>query len=1329
MNINKGDRIIANVSLLNASAKRWSLSITNLDTPDTSIVILNDTNAYMLSADWIDEAPIVENHAPLTNFVNASFGPEYVPKTNLNELQQEWLEHTGYATITTLTGYSYDAPISDQFAFDPIYADALNFNNSNYSSSSVPSNILNSDGKSFKIYNFRFAQQPQLNRSNANITAGEPFTINVIVRGGTGEYNYSVFEKEPNGAFAEIQCPLFGYGPSSGGCEEVTENYLGTPLQYGFVFNFDSSATPGEYSFKVQMHDGQGPQEEFINSTPINVTLRPPHLNITLFNNQSTPTSLPFQQLIRFNASTYQSSERGDLGNLRFYTIDYVPLNAICIENCVNSTHDAKIFVKTPGNWTGNYTVVLGFLPFNVTYNGTTWGEAPELSASYGEYNNAPDVFDYWVNFGGLNETQGLPQGWELLSSEGNLTYNARNITLGGETAQGIYASSLADYLNPRQNITIDSKYVLLTEQSGFYGYFGYFVNTTTLRNLLVDYASFGYGNMVYRALDTYSRVEWGIGSEDWMPYCYGGGCLYPFSEITSLTFYDAAQNGQYTNITGRILSDYNEVSLPAIPHLSTKLLDDDVTGGILQFKTYNDGEMSLYWLGSRNSPPNGIMPEVTFGETTTTSTTTSTTSISTSTSTSTTSSTLTSTISTGSVDMIGDTSGSRTYSTSFAYAYNIIASDSGALQSAGLNVQTASGNLEIGLYSDSGGSPHTLLANSITSTAVSGWNDFVLYPNVTISTGTHYWIALFTDSGALAGYANLAASDENRCIGYHTLGSSWNNPFSISGCYSGDATNLRMTYGGGSTTTTTSTSTTSTSTSTSTSTLTSTISSGTTDEFGSMSGNRDYSSSFAYAYNVIASDSGTLQELCFNIYSTGGNLEMALYSNSGGYPSALLSNSVSAVATSGWNCFTMPSVSITIGTPYWIATYADGALFGYENSSAAGVTRCIGSHSLGTWNNPYGVAGCYSGEMNNLRMTYGASSTTTSTTSTSTSTTASTTATTSTSTSTSTSTASTTSTSTSTSSTATTSATTTIPSAYPNVTVLITNEQAVGTGAGFQQRINFDAANALFQNATSDLGNVRFYLGPDALYSWCESGCTSSSASATFWVAPMEVSANSNAMINMTFGSAGYDCVQAGIAPDRSGTYGACDNMKYLFPVLSDNFTGSSQPSDWTYSGSVTFNDGLHSQPNAWAGTTTAYAFANQILEFNGNIEADTNANWWNIAGFTPHSTNAANSPVAGWGFDGNGRTAAGQSAGTSYASGSTIYTYNGIFSTHVTASSGGYYYYNYTLIDHITDYTPSGSQYIGVSQWGGNHHWTIWWVRLRNIPPNGVMPAVSFG
>ncbi|MGC8568019.1 MAG: InlB B-repeat-containing protein, partial [Candidatus Micrarchaeia archaeon] len=146
----------------------------------------------------------------------------------------------------------------------------------------------------------------------------------------------------------------------------------------------------------------------------------------------------------------------------------------------------------------------------------------------------------------------------------------------------------------------------------------------------------------------------------------------------------------------------------------------------------------------------------------------------------------------------------------------------------------------------------------------------------------------------------------------------------------------------------------------------------------------------------------------------------------------------------------------------------------------------------------------------------------------------------------------------------------TTVPQSAPIYYVIINLNDNGGSAApvGFQQLIYFNPSTYSAYES-SNLGNIRFKDNKgNLLYSWCESGCSSTASNAIFWV-KMDTPINSGsnpAIINMTFQpkSTNYDGVYAGEAPTLSQTYGQYDNGANVFI----NYYPGNTISGWQVSG-----------------------------------------------------------------------------------------------------------------------------------------------------------------
>jgi len=133
----------------------------------------------------------------------------------------------------------------------------------------------------------------------------------------------------------------------------------------------------------------------------------------------SAATPNPFQQMVTWDPATYSTYEATNLGNVRFCSDSAcnTPLNAwleSCSSTCStsgSSSTSATAWVKLTSSIAGNggtLTIYMVFEATSVNFDDNYWGEAPQLSGTYAQYDNGANVFtDYW-NFAGTS----CPTGW-----------------------------------------------------------------------------------------------------------------------------------------------------------------------------------------------------------------------------------------------------------------------------------------------------------------------------------------------------------------------------------------------------------------------------------------------------------------------------------------------------------------------------------------------------------------------------------------------------------------------------------------------------------------------------------------------------------------------------------------------------------------------------------------------------------------------------------------------------------------------------------------------------------------------------------------------------
>ncbi|MEM0201174.1 MAG: hypothetical protein QXD23_02100 [Candidatus Micrarchaeaceae archaeon] len=317
----------------------------------------------------------------------------------------------------------------------------------------------------------------------------------------------------------------------------------------------------------------------------------------------------------------------------------------------------------------------------------------------------------------------------------------------------------------------------------------------------------------------------------------------------------------------------------------------------------------------------------------------------------------------------------------------------------------------------------------------------------------------------------------------------------------------------------------------------------------------------------------------------------------------------------------------------------------------------------------------------------------------------------------------------------------TTLGSQNNYISVNVINSQSAATGTNFQQMIYFDPSSYSSYEA-SNLGNIRFYYGNNELYSWCESGCTSTSSNAIFWINTnsLSIGADSYATVNMIFEptSTNYDGVYAGEAPQLSSTYAQYDNGANVFDFY-DNFEGTTiNTALWSVvsGGTAIVNNGLNGIQNGGSPVSIT-----SVNTYNPNNEVlDANANVMGFAGGLFHAIgiyNGASGITESWIIDGsnpnyyyldnyNGANGNSISFNPTYPTLSP--TTNYVFSNWE-SSTESYATVNYgTAISNPNDFRQITSANIGLKQFSTSYALNIQWIRLRKIPPNAIMPSFQF-
>ena len=272
----------------------------------------------------------------------------------------------------------------------------------------------------------------------------------------------------------------------------------------------------------------------------------------------------------------------------------------------------------------------------------------------------------------------------------------------------------------------------------------------------------------------------------------------------------------------------------------------------------------------------------------------------------------------------------------------------------------------------------------------------------------------------------------------------------------------------------------------------------------------------------------------------------------------------------------------------------------------------------------------------------------------------------------------------------------------------------------------------------------VILYYNGTIIPSWLESY---TSTNAIWWLKIAAIPAGSSETVYVGFAQAStnlFNTVNDGEAPQLSPTYAEYDDGASVFNNYW-NFAGSSLPSGWAVTPSTA------SAPSVNNGAT-----------ISSGVQIETTSKIVPIQGITEMYIYLTTVGVGGMlnavDIDGNDYTASPSGWVTSSSSTGRVYygqvldlRNNGASNTNYQASwsptsitvptsasnyylmgmsvqSNGYFWENYNLEGTTTtDIPPAGNYYLTLGSDGAS--FTVYWVRVRAYPPNGVMPSVTFG
>jgi len=322
---------------------------------------------------------------------------------------------------------------------------------------------------------------------------------------------------------------------------------------------------------------------------------------ITITNNQSSATPAPFQQQIVINPSNYSSYLTSNLSNANFQDGNGNILDSWLESGNSNTSTSTIYWVNLPNGIPANSSVTIYYHIYakNVNVlNTTNTGEAPQLSSTYGQYDNGANVFNNYWNFAGTSLPASFTSG---VSSDGTLTVN-NGLTLGTSTSDNpsyAYIVSTSTYAPQIVEFYLSG---IPTSSGGFGGIskdWGFSSSTSPTPQGGGTKNNFEYliGSVIYSGSGVYTYELWDNNTEE----ASGGGAL------------NTGVYGTYINPLNLYYNYAVELSATTTITSSNYLLLGISSPGPSAGSPASE-TIQVNWLRTRAYPPNGVMPSVSFG-------------------------------------------------------------------------------------------------------------------------------------------------------------------------------------------------------------------------------------------------------------------------------------------------------------------------------------------------------------------------------------------------------------------------------------------------------------------------------------------------------------------------------------------------------------------------------------------------------------------------------------------------------------------------------------------------------------------------------------------
>jgi len=539
---------------LNSNYLNFSVSSPNINTFYFNFNITNSGNNLNMFA--------IDSKANYTAqvmqvIVNANASVSY----SLTYYQNSWALLPEFNASITFTGYNVSITFV-LYNVNPFNFFDLPFN---YSYKiSIQSVLL--EANNTNIYNIINYNTPQYTM-NSNITI----------------WTYSDVQTYPYINFTIYKSGFFGLGSSYTSINVQGNNSIAVSDNYPYKYNY---AFFDPYTLSIS-YSGISYNPYFYISSPNFISSNTYYIPITITNNQNISTPNPYQQMIQINISQYSNYIIYNYSYANFY---FIYTNGVVIPAWIESYNTSTGIITIWLNLNSinvNSSITIYMLINNNNNLDVNIGEAPQLSPTYGEYDNGASIFSFYDNFVGtsLNTSK-----WTTVSTPPSGRITVDNGVSFINTGNNVYYVSSTSFTAP---YVIDMGGILGTEADD--GPWFDLESTTSIANTGYLWATRGNSNVA------------------------GDDQLYTDSNGNYSAFVTASGMSGTSNFAVYTLEDVGGSSgtIDTFVNYNSWLSGSSTSfthsGYFSPFRHGNNITPAsiLYWARTRAYPPNGVMPTV----------------------------------------------------------------------------------------------------------------------------------------------------------------------------------------------------------------------------------------------------------------------------------------------------------------------------------------------------------------------------------------------------------------------------------------------------------------------------------------------------------------------------------------------------------------------------------------------------------------------------------------------------------------------------------------------------------------------------------------------